>query len=278
MHLDLNGKLAILADAAKYDASCASSGSKAKRGGNGIGSTDGMGICHSYTPDGRCISLLKILLTNYCLYDCKYCINRISSGVRRARFTAEEIIYLTLEFYRKLSSSLMTTFNANKALLTYPVIKETDTLFARFVLISATYLVIMLLFYSVLVLCGLADLPRHPDQLLYAFGGIALLGFGLGTFNAVVMSRWESWQFVEQILNRPLFIISGVFYVPSHLPPKALAVLEWNPVLHLIEWVRTGYYPNYDSMVLSRPYVLGCALTLLLLGLAGERLYRKKRV
>jgi putative DNA modification/repair radical SAM protein len=101
MHLDIQKKLGILADAAKYDASCSSSGSKTKREGKGIGSTEGMGICHSYTPDGRCISLLKILLTNYCMYDCKYCINRISSNVQRARFTAEEVVQLTLEFYKR---------------------------------------------------------------------------------------------------------------------------------------------------------------------------------
>jgi len=101
MALDLNGKLAILSDAAKYDASCASSGSKTKRKGKGIGSTEGMGICHSYTPDGRCISLLKILLTNYCIFDCKYCINRVTSNVQRARFKPEEVVYLTLEFYKR---------------------------------------------------------------------------------------------------------------------------------------------------------------------------------
>lgn len=96
-------KLAILADAAKYDASCASSGSSGRRaqGRGAIGSTDGMGICHSYTPDGRCVSLLKILLTNWCIYDCGYCINRRSSGVRRARFTPTEVVWLTLEFYRR---------------------------------------------------------------------------------------------------------------------------------------------------------------------------------
>ena len=79
--LDTRAKLAILADAAKYDASCASSGSvkRDSRGGKGIGSTDaGMGICHAYAPDGRCISLLKILLTNSCIFDCHYCINRKS--------------------------------------------------------------------------------------------------------------------------------------------------------------------------------------------------------
>ena len=99
--MTLSQKLAILADAAKYDASCASSGSKVKRKGDGIGSTEGTGICHSYTPDGRCISLLKILLTNYCIYNCKYCINRISSDVKRARFSPEEVVSLTLEFYRR---------------------------------------------------------------------------------------------------------------------------------------------------------------------------------
>ncbi|HEY4306375.1 MAG TPA: putative DNA modification/repair radical SAM protein [Gemmatimonadaceae bacterium] len=100
--MDVQTKLAILADAAKYDASCASSGSKGRRAAKGgIGSTEGMGICHSYTPDGRCVSLLKILLTNYCIYDCGYCINRKSSGVRRARFTPDEVVQLTLEFYRR---------------------------------------------------------------------------------------------------------------------------------------------------------------------------------
>jgi putative DNA modification/repair radical SAM protein len=96
-------KLEILADAAKYDASCASSGTTKRNsaGGKGIGSTEGMGICHAYAPDGRCISLLKILLTNHCVFDCHYCINRKSSNVRRARFTPQEVVDLTLSFYRR---------------------------------------------------------------------------------------------------------------------------------------------------------------------------------
>jgi putative DNA modification/repair radical SAM protein len=101
--LDVRQKLEILADAAKYDASCASSGTSKRdsRGGKGIGSTEGMGICHAYAPDGRCISLLKILLTNSCIFDCHYCINRKSSNVRRARFTAKEVVDLTLNFYKR---------------------------------------------------------------------------------------------------------------------------------------------------------------------------------
>ena len=97
----LRQKLEILADAAKYDASCASSGTAKKNslGGKGVGSTEGMGICHAYAPDGRCISLLKILLTNHCIFDCHYCINRKSSNVARARFTPQEVVDLTLNFY-----------------------------------------------------------------------------------------------------------------------------------------------------------------------------------
>lgn len=118
--LDVQQKLEILADAAKYDASCASSGStkRTSKGGKGIGSTTGAGICHAYTPDGRCISLLKILLTNSCIFDCHYCINRKSSNVRRARFTVAEVVDLTLAFYKRnyieglfLSSGIINTSN-----------------------------------------------------------------------------------------------------------------------------------------------------------------------
>jgi putative DNA modification/repair radical SAM protein len=102
--MDVQRKLEILADAAKYDASCASSGTEMRDSsdGNGLGSTaPGMGICHSYAPDGRCISLLKILLTNACNYDCLYCVNRASSNVARARFTVDEVVKLTIDFYRR---------------------------------------------------------------------------------------------------------------------------------------------------------------------------------
>lgn len=101
LDMNLGLKLAVLADAAKYDASCASSGSHRTRKKDGIGNTEGMGICHSYTPDGRCISLLKLLLTNVCIWDCSYCVNRRSSNVRRARFTVDEVVSLTINFYKR---------------------------------------------------------------------------------------------------------------------------------------------------------------------------------
>lgn len=125
--LDTLQKLEILADAAKYDASCASSGTakrQSHKGGKGIGSIEGMGICHAYAPDGRCISLLKILLTNHCIFDCHYCVNRKSSNVRRARFTPQEVADLTLTFYKRnyieglfLSSGIIKSSNHTMELL-----------------------------------------------------------------------------------------------------------------------------------------------------------------
>lgn len=94
-------KLNILADAAKYDVSCSSSGSNRTNKGKGIGNSTGMGICHSYTEDGRCVSLLKILLTNHCIFDCAYCVTRKSNDVKRAAFKIQEVVDLTLNFYRR---------------------------------------------------------------------------------------------------------------------------------------------------------------------------------
>lgn len=123
--MTIQEKLEILADAAKYDASCSSSGSSRKRAEGGLGNTEGMGICHSYTPDGRCVSLLKILLTNFCIYDCKFCINRVSSETRRARFTVEEVVWLTTQFYRRnyieglfLSSGIIDSVDATMEMIT----------------------------------------------------------------------------------------------------------------------------------------------------------------
>ncbi len=97
----LRRRLEILADAARYDASCASSGAQRRGTREGLGNTTRIGICHSYTPDGRCVSLLKLLLTNHCIYDCQYCVNRVTSDVERASFTAAEVAWLTTEFYRR---------------------------------------------------------------------------------------------------------------------------------------------------------------------------------
>ena len=101
MNKPIDEKLRILSDAAKYDVSCSSSGSSRKNTSNGLGNTAYSGICHSWSADGRCVSLLKILMTNYCIYDCKYCISRKSNDIERAILTPDEIVRLTMNFYRR---------------------------------------------------------------------------------------------------------------------------------------------------------------------------------
>jgi len=122
--MDMNEKLRILSDAAKYDVSCSSSGSNRANTPSGIGNASAHGICHSFAADGRCISLLKILLTNYCIFDCAYCINRSSNDVERAAFTPDEVADLTINFYRRnyieglfLSSGIINNPNHTMELL-----------------------------------------------------------------------------------------------------------------------------------------------------------------
>ena len=183
----------------------------------------------------------------------------------------------TLQFFTEFSGKLKTVFDANRALLTYPVIKDVDTILARSILICATYLTIMVVFFATLVVTGLADPPARPEKVILAFLATALLGFGYGTVNAVIASFWESWIQIERVLTRPLFFVSGIFFVPSHLPPQALDILTWNPILHLVEWFRAGYYPNYYTPVLDLHYPLLVGVGLTLVGLAGERLFRRWR-
>lgn len=185
---------------------------------------------------------------------------------------------LPLYFFRKMAGTMTKAFDANKALLTYPPIKETDTLFARALLITLTYLVIMGLIFGGLIVLGLASPPARPEVVLQAIAATAALAFGLGTASATILPFWTSFDKVLNIVLRPLFFLSAIFYVPSRMPPHIISVLEWNPVLHLIEWVREGYYPNYDSTVFSPSYPLWFALILTLIGLAGERATRGRRV
>ena len=196
-------------------------------------------------------------------------------GSSLALFFASGI--LTLQFFNELSGKLMTVFDANRALLTYPIIKDVDTLLARALLVAATYTLIMAIFYTALVALGLASPPARPEHVILAFLATWFLGLGFGTLSAVVASLWDTWTQIEKILTRPLFFVSGIFYVPSQLPPQAREILQWSPVLHLVEWFRHGVYPNYNSMIFDMWYPIGVGAAMLLVGLAGERLFRRER-
>lgn len=184
---------------------------------------------------------------------------------------------LTLEIYNKTSASLMRAFTTNKALLSYPMINFVDTLLARLTLICATYIVVFVIFFTGLVLLGMATLPAYPERIVAAFAATLLLGFGKGSIDAVLYQVYPSWQHVDKVLARPLFFISGIFYVPSLMPPEAIAVLKWNPILHLVEWARTGWYSTYPDEVFTPLYPLSVGALMLLFGLFLERFTRKQR-
>lgn len=180
------------------------------------------------------------------------------------------------EMNRKITSSLMHVFKSNKGLMVYPLIKEIDVVIARFSLIFVTYAIIFIIFFSGLILLGLAEAPRAPEQILLALLVTTLIGLGGGLVNAVIFGLWPTWQQIEGIFSRPLFFLSGIFFVPSLFSPEVRYFLSWNPLLHITEWVREGYYGYYQSLVLDKSYVISWAGLLVLIGFGAERLYRKK--
>ncbi|WP_029059984.1 ABC transporter permease [Stappia stellulata] len=182
---------------------------------------------------------------------------------------------LTFQFYSKLADSLMAVFQANRGLMAYPLVKEVDVVIARFLLIAATYTTIIIVFFGGLIALQIADYPAHLDTVLLAILAVALLGLGAGLTNAVVMMLWPTWKQLHTVLTRPLFFISGVFFIPSNFPPDIRYILSWNPILHCIELFRAGYYPMYNPQTLDVSYLFFYIAILLLIAFGSERLYRK---
>ncbi|WP_417708337.1 ABC transporter permease [Roseibium aggregatum] len=197
-------------------------------------------------------------------------------GTSFALFFATGII--TFQLYRKLSSSLMKVFEVNKGLLAYPLVKDFDVVIARYVLVTLTNVLVIIVFYGVLIAAGSAFFPDRLDQVMSAIFATSLLGLGAGLTNAIIYRLWPTWKTLEGVVSRPLLFLSGVFYIPTRFSSDIQYMLSWNPILHCIEWVRTGYYPEYNSPVLDKSYLFMYILILLAVSFAGERLYRKKRV
>ncbi|MBO6920390.1 MAG: ABC transporter permease [Rhizobiaceae bacterium] len=182
---------------------------------------------------------------------------------------------LPFEMYQKYAKSLMKVFDQNRGLYAYPLVKNLDPVYARCILVFATYCLVLFVFFSALILIGLSEFPSHIHESTLAIVALSMLGIGAGMINAVIKALWSTWPQIEGIISRPLFFISGIFFIPTMFSSEIRYWLSWNPVLHVIEWFREGYYPNYESVVLDKGYLFLCIGILLLLGFGGERLYRK---
>ena len=172
---------------------------------------------------------------------------------------------------RRLAVQLGGAFEANQALLSFPIVKRVDTLLARGILEIATSLLSIGIIIAGLMVIEDIPPPAHLDILVGGIAALALLGFGLGTVNAVLNSYFGSWRHIEGLIHRPLFLMSGIFFVPSTMPTAITEILVWNPILHGIEWLRYGYYEGYRPDFISFEYLIGWGLVTTLLGLAAER-------
>lgn len=194
-------------------------------------------------------------------------------GESLALFFATAI--LCLEYFSKTSVSLMRAFSSNASLFAYPLVERLDTVIARLLLVSSIHALIWALFHAVLIAIGQGQAPWRPELVIMAFLATGMIGLAMGLMNAVIFSFFSSWQHFEKMLGRPLFFLSGTFYVPSLLPPEAVAVIWWNPLLHVVELVRMGFYPDYHSEVFSAGFLAWFIGLTLLAGLFLERFTRK---
>jgi len=176
--------------------------------------------------------------------------------------------------FRNLANRVSSAIESNQSLLTYPIVKEMDTLVARAVLELATSLLVILIVYSVLFGYGIGPFPARLTATAGAIFSLALFGFGVGIINSVIMQMLPSWKNVYSLLTRPLFFVSGVFFTIDTLPGKIRDVLLWNPILHGVEWMRYGYYVNFRGDSFDPSYILAWGLGATIFGLCAERLHR----
>ncbi|MDX2266429.1 MAG: ABC transporter permease [Hyphomicrobiales bacterium] len=182
---------------------------------------------------------------------------------------------LPYQIYRKVCTYVMSAPEANQALLNYPIVKQIDTMIARAALEIATALVTSIMIFGALIVFAGCEPPARFLAVIASLGALALLGFGTGVINAVIIQRFDSWKNIEALISKPFFFISGIFFLPETLPEPVRDALSWNPILHGIEWMRYGFYFNYRAYDLDVLYLLNWALITTLIGLAAERATRR---
>lgn len=185
-------------------------------------------------------------------------------GTNFALFYATGVVPFLM--YSSISASLAAAVRANKGLLSYPVVTALDTLLARWLLETVSYLTITVMVFSGLFIYY--DLPSniHLGTIISALSMTAVMGLGVGTFNCVVFGFFPIWQHVWGVLNRPLFIISGVLFTYDSLPRELQAVMWYNPLMHVVGEMRRGFYGTYDGTYVSRLFVYGVGLSLFVVG------------
>lgn len=180
---------------------------------------------------------------------------------------------LVFRMFKSVTSRALNAISANQALLTYPQVKPIDAILARICLEVATMLVVFFIFFLLLNILSNTSVIQYPDRFAVAILATVFLSFGVGIFNAVLATLLPSWERLWGLFSLPMLILSGIFYIPKSLPPSAQAILQWNPVLNCVEWMRFSIYLDYDPL-LNRNYVIWFSLICILFGLLLDRYYR----
>jgi capsular polysaccharide transport system permease protein len=193
-------------------------------------------------------------------------------GNDSALFFASGILPFTV--FATLSRSVSGAIDANRALLTYPILKPIDALVARGVLELATSIVVMIVMFGGITMLHGVDGPASLDIIAVAILGLALLGFGVGMTNAAIEQVFPTWREIYSVLSRPMMVISAVLFTHESLPAPARDLVAYIPMTHGVELFRVGYYSGYRSSALDVSYLYEIGLAMCLVGLAGERALR----
>lgn len=196
-------------------------------------------------------------------------------GKSKALFIALGILPFFL--YRNISNQVSAAFDANQALLNFPIVKEIDTVIARAILEIATSVVLMVMIVTAIIFIADTPAPHNFPKLAYSCVSISLFAFGIGLINAVVATKINSWMNVFKLLSTPIFWISGVFYSFETLPTNFRHIVSWNPIIHGVEGFRDGYYLNYRHASIDISYLFWIGVVLTLIGLSGERAIRMRQ-
>jgi len=183
---------------------------------------------------------------------------------------------IPFKLFMGLANQLTSAMMSNQALLTYPIVKEFDTVVARFLLEAITSIAVLVICLTGIWLIDDVPGPSQPLRMMEGLALVMLFGFGVGLTNACIIRHFASWQNVFRIITAPMVFISGIFYSFSSLPSEARAVLSWNPLIHGIEIVRDGYYSNYRAEAVDANYLLSVGFTLLVIGMFMERFYPRR--
>jgi capsular polysaccharide transport system permease protein len=179
--------------------------------------------------------------------------------------------------YYKLASYVTGAITDNRALLNLPLVKPFDVFASRVILQATTYLFVGFIMLVCLFLSGVPQaIPRDPLNLTAAIIMIVGMGFGVGMLNAVMQTFLSNWQTIFTLVLGPLYLLSGIYFLIDEIPPPLRDYLLYNPLLHLIGWFRSGFYPNYSATYIDRGYALWWSIATLLLGLGVQRVARRR--